>query len=86
MSDIKSPLARLVLVMICLSIAGTVVAAENPAIVDPPLSEYGLSSPCNDDSICVYGLYNFLFCPFLHPGGQRGHNIYTGELACCYDP
>jgi hypothetical protein len=49
----KSPLARLVLFMVCLSIAGSVFAGTHYLLVDRPAQEYAAHPPANDASCIV---------------------------------
>jgi hypothetical protein len=51
MTETRSPLARLVLFMVCLSIAGTVVAGAHYFAVDLP-QQKALPAPANDLSPC----------------------------------
>ncbi|MFA5268747.1 MAG: hypothetical protein WC379_12325 [Methanoregula sp.] len=73
MSETRSPLARLVLMMVCLSIAGTFVAGVHYVAVDLPqqnavqvpenLFVSGSSCACDQDlascrSTCTGGMFN----------------------------
>lgn len=51
MTETRSPLASLVLFMVCLSIAGTVVAGAHYFAVDLP-QQKALPAPANDFSPC----------------------------------
>jgi hypothetical protein len=48
----RSPLARLVLFMFCLSIAGSLVAGIHYAAIDIPQQEFSASQPTNSNSNC----------------------------------
>lgn len=48
-----SPLARLVLFMVCLSIVGTVVAGAHYVAVDRPAQEAAFHAPANSESCTV---------------------------------
>lgn len=46
----RSPLARLVLFMVCTAIAGSILAGAHYAAVDLPAQEWALHAPANSDS------------------------------------
>jgi hypothetical protein len=53
----RSPLARLVLFMICLAIAGSAIAGAHYAVVDLPAQNHVQNPPANSES-----------CTILHSG------------------
>jgi hypothetical protein len=81
MSDMKSPLARLVLFMVCLSVAGAFMAGVHYVVIDRPQQEYASNPPTNYLD-CTTGYLVYYFC-FLTPGGITRTDQKTGELQCC---
>lgn len=62
MSEMKSPLARLVLFMVCLSVAGALIAGVHYLVVDKPLQD-AVKPPSNDYSACSENCYkDYLSC------------------------
>ena len=49
----RSPLARLVLFIVCLAIAGSVVAGMHYEIIDRPAQETALYAPANSESCTI---------------------------------
>ncbi len=84
----KSPLFRLVLFMICLSIAGCFVAGVHYVVVDLPAQNELLQAPTNEDDCSCYSVYmsdlmsncggskNFPYC------GKIYRDIYQ---SCVYE-
>ena len=66
MSKIKSPLARLVRFIICLAIAGSVVAGAHYFSVDLPYQDAALHPPINDNQ-------GSDFTPGIYIGIQGGY-------------
>ncbi|MCK9579989.1 MAG: hypothetical protein M0Q92_06000 [Methanoregula sp.] len=73
----KSPLARLILFMVCLSIAGTIVAGAHYYAVDLP-QQANLQAPTNADDCGCYYEYTACLAPC------RGSGAYAGCGATCY--
>ena len=49
----RSPLAQLVLFMVCLAIAGSLLAGTHYVLVDKPAQEYAAHPPENSDRSCI---------------------------------
>lgn len=69
----RSPLARLVFFMVCLSILGSIVAGTHYFLIDRPAQEYAARSPANSwQSYCtaqlpiLSGLWTMTFGPHQH--------------------
>ncbi|MFA5268088.1 MAG: hypothetical protein WC379_08945 [Methanoregula sp.] len=77
MPEAKSPLARLVLFMVCLSIAGSFAAGIHYYIVDLP-AQASLQAPTNEYDCECYSEYTACLAPC------RGAGNYAGCGAACY--
>ena len=78
MSEKPSPLARLVLVMICLSIAGSIVAGAHYYVVDLP-QQKALQAPAN--SACGECTR---ICQAIWTGNMEGVQAQSRCLDKCY--
>ncbi len=77
MSETRSPLARLVVFMIFLSVAGSVVAGVHYSTVDLP-QQQSLQAPTNAYDCECYSEYTACLSPC------RGVGNYAGCGAVCY--
>ena len=58
MSEMKSPLTRLVLFMVCLSVAGALIAGVHYLVIEKPLRDT-VKEPANDyRPYCMESCYN----------------------------
>ncbi|NMB77633.1 MAG: hypothetical protein GYA23_00890 [Methanomicrobiales archaeon] len=82
----RSPLARLVLFMVCLSIAATFVAGMHYELIDRPEQVYASHPPENKNyspSQCSENFFDVLFC--YPTGGSLGIHDQTFIMQCCWD-
>jgi len=73
----QSPLARLVLFMVCLSIAGSLVAGVHWFAIDLPVQQArALHPPANQNTEL------FAACKICMQGCKFDSNIYACEMTC----
>jgi hypothetical protein len=68
----RSPLARLVLFMVCLSVASTIVAGAHYIAVDRPAQQAAFHPPVNSESCTIIytGSCSWIRATICHVGGS----------------
>jgi hypothetical protein len=83
----KSPLARLVLFIICLSIAGSLLAGSHYILIDRPAQEYAAHPPANYSGTCDAKMsltgYVFLRLFGYYPGTSADCTPPYSIFSCC---
>jgi hypothetical protein len=90
----RSPLARLVLFMVCLSVAGSIVAGMHYAVVDIPEQHAAACPPANGDTHtrsdeCMYTTYadamwGMVYSWFDPSKDCSAQNTDYGWEICCW--
>jgi len=76
----QSPLARLVLFVVCLSIAGGILAGVHYAVIDRPAQEAALHPPANSESCTIIYTGN---CGYIRATICRVGGTDLGWLQSC---
>jgi hypothetical protein len=84
----SAPLARLVLFMICLSLAGSFVSVSHYVLVDRPIQEYGAHPPENKECDWMSSFSNDLELMYTIASSWFGgyHIVWTNSVEkriCC---
>ncbi len=83
----RSPLIRLVLFMVCLSIAGTVLAGVHYTAVDLPVQETALRPPANSGSceVLYTGSCHMIYYTLCRVGGTSPDWLQScmKDYGCC---
>jgi len=77
-----SPLARLVLVMVCLSIAGAFFAGVHYVVIDLPQQEFASHPPSNSGSCYPVDWWTSLWAQVFH---TRTCGVCYNSYNCCCD-
>lgn len=73
--SVKSPLTRLVMFIVCLSIAGSIVAGVHYYAIDLP-QQQNVQAPANAGSVCSYAVAQNIYCSCLNnPYGSAGFAV-----------
>ena len=79
----RSPLARLVLFMFCLSIAGSFLAGTHYAVIDRPQQEFASHPPLNGNGSCYkVDWWTALWAQIFH---TRSCGVCYDSYNCCCD-
>jgi len=83
MSELKSPLARLVVFMVFLSVAGAFIAGVHYLVIDKP-SQDAVKPPSNDYSSCSDGCYTSYVSCKRWGNPEECESEYTQCRTGCY--
>ena len=83
--SIQSPLARLVLFMVCLALVGSLVAGTHYILIDRPAQEYAAHPPSNYSGSCIarMDLIGYLIAKIFGQYPNTGADCTESIFNCC---